>query len=526
MKAVRRETGATLLLVDGNEAERERLEELLTGDPITEHSIRSCGSAEQALRLVREDCPDAILLDLKLKEGSALELLDELASVIDLSAVPVVITTADDREFVSQEIFKRGAVDLIHKNHLSGESLCRTVRYAIQRAQTQGLRSQIARSQRLMSLGQVAASVAHEINNPAAFVLSNLSSAQGELARLRKLLLEGGGTFDAQEIIADLESLTQDNIDGIRRIAGIVGEMRQYSHPKTESVEPVDLNDVVQIAAKLLGSKLHSLAQVSFDLSELPRVNADRGRLIQVLVNLLDNAAMAVAQGEERRAIQVRSRRLDSEVEISVIDTGPGMSEATLSRVFEPFFTTKGEGQGTGLGLSLCADYVHQHRGELEIDSTLGAGTAVIVRIPFETGLSLANTPMLPSLVPAPGSTRVIVIDDEPAVLRSFQRVLSAHHQVTTFTNAREALIALEGGLQASAVVCDVNMPDLDGPGVFRELEDSLPELAERLIFCTGGTFSSTAHRILDETGLQVLSKPVEPSTLLRAVAQVAKEAE
>ncbi len=512
-----------VLVVDDSEEHRLLYAAMLQQDPTTQYVLTECATGAEAIAHVRTQVPDCILLDFFLRDGNAVELLDQLAKIVDLAALPVVVTSVDDDQVNIDRAFRAGAVDFVHKGRITAGDLSRSLRYAVERARNQDVRSQLARSQRLMSLGQVAASVAHEINNPAAFVLSNLVSLQQILQQLKPLLDPPEPLTDkAIDLIGELESITQDNIDGVRRIAAIVSELRLFSHPKTESVERVDLNDVVRIATKLLGSKLQSAGRLLLTLDPIPAIAADRGRMVQVLVNLLDNAAVALkdAPGKEHE-IRVRTRTQGDWIEVSVEDTGPGMSQEVAAHAFEPFFTTKGAGVGTGLGLSLCAEYVHQHGGEIELDSTENQGTTVIVRIPRRTGL-VPSSERLP-LSQKARSTRghVVIIDDEQPLLRAFQRVLAGHHTVVTFERARDAISALRAGLAATAIICDVNMPDLDGPSVHYEIQEFDPELARRMIFCTGGAFSENSRSLLDQTGLLVLSKPVEPSTLLRAIDQM-----
>jgi CheY-like chemotaxis protein len=209
----------------------------------------------------------------------------------------------------------------------------------------------------------------------------------------------------------------------------------------------------------------------------------DPTRLGQVLVNLLVNAAHAVEPGDAgRNRIRVRCRASpEGRVVVEVEDTGRGMTAEVRSKLFTPFFTTKGQGEGTGLGLSVSLGIVRGAGGEIEVESAPGRGSTFRVVLPPAPDHPAAAQPEPVPPTPAGARGRVLVIDDEPQVLRSIERALRADHQVTCASSAETALQALEGA-DFDVILCDLVMPEMSGRGFFEALREKRPALAGRVI--------------------------------------------
>lgn len=266
-------------------------------------------------------------------------------------------------------------------------------------------------AERMVSLGTLAAGVAHEINNPLAFIKSNLMSLEGFLKpmvdtvksllaiaenspQLLQQLEAQGLTYDEEElsfILGDLDDILVDLRDGSERIVTIVSGLKQYSHPSRQAPVPTDINDVIRVAIELSRNEFKYHAKLETDLTDIPPIKANAGELTQVLVNLLVNAAQAIP---EHGRIWVRSAQVCHQgqqvVEIRVGDTGTGMSAELIEKIFDPFYTTKEVGKGTGLGLSISQRIVNEHGGEIEVHSQPNEGTEFILRFPLS--LSATNT--------------------------------------------------------------------------------------------------------------------------------------
>lgn len=261
---------------------------------------------------------------------------------------------------------------------------------------------ELQNAERMVSLGTLAAGVAHEINNPLAFIKSNLMSLDGflkpmvetvksllEIAQRQPEILQQleaqGLTYDEEElsfILEDLDDILVDLRDGSERIVTIVSGLKQYSHPSRQAPAPTDLNDVIRVAIELSRNEFKYHAKLETDLNELPPIKANSGELTQVLVNLLVNAAQAIP---EHGRIWVRTARVENQVEVRVGDTGTGMAPELIDKIFDPFYTTKDVGKGTGLGLSISQRIVNEHGGQIEVISEPNKGTEFVLRFPLDS---------------------------------------------------------------------------------------------------------------------------------------------
>jgi CheY-like chemotaxis protein len=207
---------------------------------------------------------------------------------------------------------------------------------------------------------------------------------------------------------------------------------------------------------------------------------------------------------------------------LKVADAGPGVPAEIRSRIFEPFFTTKPPGQGTGLGLALCQSIVERHRGTLSMESAPGAGATFRVEIPVGSPAEEANRTAAGPASPPARPYRILVVDDEPNVAELLKEMLAADgHEVETATNGLHALEKIRAQ-SYDLVFCDMRMPELDGPGLYRQVERSQPELVNRWIFLTGDALGPETTSFLDNARTPTLSKPFHPDDLRRVVAQVA----
>ena len=234
--------------------------------------------------------------------------------------------------------------------------------------------------QKLESVGILAAGVAHEINNPLAFVRANLAHLRTLASRVEKLVgLEAAGP-DAD--LLELETVVDESLEGVVRITRIVNDMLHFARVAGEASEPVDVNDVIRTALRLAAFDRNNAVVVEERLANgLPPVRGSANRLVQVLLNLLLNANQALA-GRPSAQVVAESGREGRNVIVQVRDNGPGVPEPHRHRVFDPFFTTRAPGDGTGLGLSIAFDIVREHGGELELGTAPEGGACFTIRLP------------------------------------------------------------------------------------------------------------------------------------------------
>jgi signal transduction histidine kinase len=262
--------------------------------------------------------------------------------------------------------------------------------------------SQLAQSERLSSVGLLAAGVAHEIKNPLGLVLTSVEWRAEDLPRVlehwrivRQRLLEQLGPERASALLSDVPDLrddgllqdlsecTRDALEGVQRVRSIVRELGTFSRPDDEELSPVSLSAVLESAIHLSYHEIKYRAHISRDFQQTSQVFANEGRLAQVFLNLLVNAAHAIDEGDPAgNEISVRVRPEGNEVVAEVRDTGKGIDAADLPYVFEPFFTTKERGVGTGLGLYISNNIVMSLGGRLDVESAVGRGTRFVVRLP------------------------------------------------------------------------------------------------------------------------------------------------
>lgn len=244
---------------------------------------------------------------------------------------------------------------------------------------------------KLAAVGQLAAGIAHEINNPLGFVRSNLSSFERYLqqfGQLKSRLDEGMTAWHALDLdftLEDGQALLRDSIDGLDRISRIITELKAFSNVDHASEEYGDLNECLTQAAKRLEGQLPAGIGITLLLQPLPPIVCLPGHLKQMFLGLLQNAAQAIIDAEHPGTIRVSSWAEHDGIHICIDDNGVGMSATTLGHVFEPFYTTRPVGEGTGLGLSSAHNIVHAHSGQITLESTLGEGTRLSLFFPRPT---------------------------------------------------------------------------------------------------------------------------------------------
>jgi CheY-like chemotaxis protein len=264
---------------------------------------------------------------------------------------------------------------------------------------------------------------------------------------------------------------------------------------------------VLDFAISVTQNEIRHRAILVKDIDSLPAVIASESRLGQVFVNLLLNAVQAIPEGQvEAHQIRVVGRRQDAHVVIEVHDTGQGIPDDVLPRIFEPFFTTRTAGPGTGLGLSICDSIVRALGGTIEVETQVDKGSLFRV-ILQATGSSPSPTRPAPERTAPRG--KILVVDDEPLVALSFRRMLSRHYLVDTEQDGRRVVERLLQGERFDAILCDMMMPEMTGSQLYAEIQRIAPEQAESVVFITGGAFTESTSRFLDEVENPVLEKPI-----------------
>jgi PAS domain S-box-containing protein len=382
--------------------------------------------------------------------------------------------------------------------------------FAIGRDVTEQVRTQaqLIISDRMASVGTLAAGVAHEINNPLTTVAANLEMAARDVHELATRLTPSAD-------IDNIEAELQDAREGAERVRLIVRDLRTFSRGESERCGPVDLHVVLDSTLRMAQNETRHRAQVIRDYHEIPRVRGNESRLGQVFLNLIVNAAQAIPEGHaDSNRIYVRTRAADDDrVVVEVVDTGRGMPSDVVGRLFTPFFTTKAVGVGTGLGLAISHRIVTGFGGDITVESEPGKGTTL--RVTLRATREEREKPSAPPAVTAaPRRGRVLVIDDEESVGRTIRRMLGDEHDVDATTDAAEALRRIEAGESFDVVLCDLMMPFMTGMALHAALTRSRSDHAERMIFLTGGAFTDAGREFLDSVPNARLEKPFTLQTL------------
>lgn len=234
---------------------------------------------------------------------------------------------------------------------------------------------QLYESARLRAIGQLAAGVAHEINNPVGFISSNLRVAADYLDEIAR----APGAAGLAGLLADFRALIDESASGARRIAAIVGDLKTFANIDRSGFTRLSVNQLAEAACNLLQAEHGGLLIMERDLGAVPLVAGEPARLSQAIYNVLDNAVRALRPGGRLR---VASRAADGQVTLAIHDDGAGIAPAVLPRIFDPFFSTRGVGGGIGLGLTVARDVLRAHDGDIRVDSSEGHGTCVTLCLP------------------------------------------------------------------------------------------------------------------------------------------------
>lgn len=368
-------------------------------------------------------------------------------------------------------------------------------------------REQLARSDRLAALGALAAGVAHEINNPLAYVLLNLETAQAHAQP---------GARDALE----------EAMDGARRISAIVAELRGFWNGSGDALGAVDVTTAITSAVNLVQNEIRHRAELVRQLEPGLVALARHGQVVQVLVNLLVNAAQAIPNDQGRpRVVRVQSRGVSlTELEITVSDTGFGISPEMRDSLFEPSAPVSASGVSPGFGLAISKRIVQELNGSISVSETGPAGTTLQVRLPRvqQEEQQPESRKSHYDLLQSP--YRVLVVDDEPMLARAVKRALDPFI-VQVATDGEEALALLDSEPEFDVILCDLMMPRVSGAELFRRISLQNPHLSKRFVFMTGGAFADWSQRFLDTVERPIIEKPFQPAQLRKCIETVARQA-
>lgn len=404
-----------ILIVDDEECVR-----VLFADYLGEtYSCATAGDAQEALETLSREPFALVITDVQMPGMGGIDLLRKVSERYPETAV--IIVSGIDRTQRVIDAIRVGAEDYILKpcdldvlalrveRALERRTLLRNARkykrdleirnaeLAHRKAELEQLQAQITQTEKMASLGQLAAGVAHELNNPAGFIHSNIDLLKEDLDRLesclgaidlielpvsvREKIGEIKTEFDYDNVIADLSSILSDCFIGAERICDVVQNLRLFSRLDEADFKRADLNRGIESTIRLL-SGFYKSGRITLhtEYGELPEVSCYPAMLNQVWMNLLVNAAQAMGDGQGE--VSLKTRSTGDYVNVEIADTGAGITPEHLTKIFDPFFTTKPVGEGTGLGLSISHSIIERHGGTILVASTPGQGTTFTITIP------------------------------------------------------------------------------------------------------------------------------------------------
>lgn len=423
------DTTGRVLVVDDDERNRKLLSRFLAAKGF---AVREANDGIEALEAVSSEHPDAILLDVMMPRLDGFEVCRRLKSNPETAHIPVLLVTMLSDRSDRLTGIEAGANDFLSKPVDLDETLLR-VRNAVMHKQlfdeniyyqqelenlveerTRALKQafeelkesqeQIIQQEKLATIGQLSAGVAHEINTPISYISLNISSLSEYIDQfreyqqtLRDALSSATGEeadklrdlFNAMNFDLLLESMAElvtDSLEGTHRIVQIVKSLKNFSRRDENEVSPTDINECIENTLKFVWNELKYKATVVKEYGQLPKINCYPQQLSQVFMNLLVNAAHAI---ESRGTITIRTYTDEGDIVAEIEDDGAGISAENMKRIFEAFFTTKPLDKGTGLGLSIAAKIIEKHNGTIQVASTPGKGTIFTLRLPVIEGQAL-----------------------------------------------------------------------------------------------------------------------------------------
>ena len=369
------------------------------------------------------------------------------------------------------------------------------------------LQQELNLTSRLASIGEVAAGITHEINNPLTSVMTF-----AQLLSQRELTEE---TSEAVSVISE----------GAERIANIVSKLLTFAKRHKKEKEYIDINNIITSVIEMRSYEMrnNNIDIIPDLLPDLPYTMANIGELQQVFLNLLVNAEQAILLSNYKEGkIYIETGVLNDNISIIVSDDGPGISEEHIKKIFDPFFTTKEEDGGTGLGLSISYGIIAEHGGKISAQSTKGHGATFAIELP------IVNQNPIGEISPSPlvsmekvTSSNILVVDDEAHICTALAKLLTHEgHTVETISVAEKALDRIYKS-EFDLVLLDIKMPGIDGIEFYRRMKDIKPALQQKVICITGDIISDRNKLFLDQTGIPCITKPFGIDELIRLVNEV-----
>ena len=419
--------------------------------------------------------------------------------------MPFILLTGQEDHDIDMEAMRTGASDFLEKEHISVRLLERSIRYAISHKR---MEEQIRESSRMASIGQLAAGVAHEINNPLTSVLgySQLLLAQDPPASI---------AADVHRIYAEA-----------KRAAKVVQDLLLFARKADYEKRYIDISPLLVRAQDLMSHEFiaNNITVINQVPPDLPRTMADEHQMLQVFLNLLANAEQMCVSSHGRGRLVIGATASPDTINISIHDDGPGIPPENVNRIFEPFFTTKDVGRGTGLGLSICYGIIRQHGGELWAESEDGKGATFHIALPLVQPEVDVEPPPTKLREILQSTRQLLVVDDEPLIRNLLTKFLETRRFTVDQAGEGEEAWRKVQTITYDCILLDLKMPGMGGRELYKLLEGWDKGSAEKVIFITGDTADPDTKQFLEATGNPVMMKPFELEALHHQVLELVAE--
>lgn len=409
-----------VVIVDDDREVRLSLQEILAESGYEAHTF---DNGDDALSYLVGQGADLVLTDIRMPGMNGMELLDSILAV--KADIPVILMTAFADIDMTVMAIKIGAFDFIFKPYDVGYMLksvekgvtFRRLRLAelqhhedLERAveartcELQKAHALLLQNEKMALVGQIAAGVAHEINNPLGFISCNLESLRKFSERVLVFLMAQSESIakycpseeltridelrtkaHINRIVDEIPEMVAESLEGVGRIKEIVSNLKGFARIDDKEFIAASINDIINKALNIVRNELKYVATMVTDFGDISPLKCLPNQLAQVYMNLLVNAAQAI---EGHGEIRIRTWQEEGNVFVSISDSGCGIPDEVKGHIFEPFFTTKDVGKGTGLGLPICYDIIHKHSGEIQVSSIVGTGTTFTIRLPLDHELT------------------------------------------------------------------------------------------------------------------------------------------
>ncbi len=394
------------------------------------------------------------------------------------------------------------------------------------------METMLIQAEKMASIGQLAAGIAHEINNPIGFIDSNLNTLNRygkklteyihQVHDLLKTAVEDDDC-DPEEFINEFNQLSQnikldhilenlkdaiaESLDGTARVKKIVSDLKDFSRTDKTEFESADINNVLEKTLSLVWNELKYKAEVVKEFGSLPQIECNPGRLTQVFVNLLVNAVQAI---EQHGVIKIKTFQVRNSIKVQISDTGKGIPEDQLGKIFDAFFTTKEPGKGTGLGLSISYNIISEHRGIIAVESKKGVGTTFTVTLPLTKADEVVKL-------------KVIVVDDDAMVRESLSKMVSQLYPFSSVAIAENGFDAgnLMNLYEPDLILLDITMPGISGLEMCKRIKDSTKHRKRKVVLITGRVNDDMQQQAYAAGADAFLRKPITAQELKQAIQKV-----